>query len=99
MISRSARGGKPFPKITPLIPKGLPRVINSAWHSLNDICKAWNIPDKTRAKTQSLMIERGRGFEFGGDYFAIGESIMRAFWDAKKAEDASSQNDGSAVPE
>jgi len=92
MIPPSARGGnKPFPKITALIPKGLPRVINSAWHSLNDISKAWSIPDKTRAKIVSLLIERGRGFEFGGDYFAIGESIMTAFWDAKKAEDISSQ--------
>jgi len=74
-----------------MIPKGLPRVINSAWHSLNDVCNAWNIPVEFRAKIQANMIKRGRGFEFGGDYFACGETIMRAFWDAKRAADASSQ--------
>ena len=92
MIPPSARGGnKPSRKITPLIPKGLPRVANSGWYSLNDICKAWNIPDAMRAKIQANLIKRGRGFEYCEDYFAFGESIMAAFWDAKKAEDISSQ--------
>jgi hypothetical protein len=72
-------------------PQAIHQVINSAWHSLNDVCAAWNIPDEMRAQIRANLINRGKGFEFGGDYFAFGESIMRAFRDATKTEDSSSQ--------
>ena len=75
-------------KKTAVTPRGIPRVVNLAWYSLNDICLAWQLPDGIRFDIVKLLQQRGKGFEFEGDYFASGESIMRAFWDAKKAADA-----------
>ena len=75
-------------KKTAVTPRGIPRVVNLAWYSLNDICLTWQLPDDIRLAIVELLQQRGKGFEFEGDYFAFGESIMRAFWDAKKAADA-----------